>query len=104
MLWIYVIVLLGMNPRRNRSTVPSTPYLLGLMMMTRSDVGLRMCHAPEIWNGTVQHEHTAEAFDVTGRAALAWLENDNVKHPVMVDRELNDVKSSVEALMDGERR
>jgi hypothetical protein len=34
MLRRYVIVLLGMNPRLNRSTSPEIPYLLGLMMTT----------------------------------------------------------------------
>jgi len=36
MLRIYGTVLFGMKPRRNRSTEPVTPYLLGFMMITRS--------------------------------------------------------------------
>jgi hypothetical protein len=36
MLRIYGAVLLGMNPRRNRSTNPFVVYLLGFKMITRS--------------------------------------------------------------------
>src|SRR5678816_1995117 len=34
-----------MNPRQNRSTYPVTPYLLGLIMTTRS-ILFRLCNLP----------------------------------------------------------
>jgi hypothetical protein len=39
MLLIKGTVLLGIKPRRNRSTDPFRKYLLGLMMTTRSEEG-----------------------------------------------------------------
>src|SRR5688572_1901510 len=45
MLRMYRTVLFGMNPRQNRSTNPVTPYLLGLIMTTRS-ILVRLCDLP----------------------------------------------------------